>query len=138
MSESSSDDISWKDEVLKERIVNSSQSSASGSHLRSVKFSPLRLDSSLGDNEDGVLESLFQFGDQLSVNFLDELKAWDGDGDNNDVLSLFALNGGLKFLGSGDEEFLNISLEVAGSIFNIVEGLSDGSLELSGVGLFKG
>jgi len=133
MSNSSSDDGAWKNQIFKDSIMNSSQGSASGSHLRSMELAPLGLNGSLGNKEDRVLKFLFKLGNKSSVDFLEELEAGNWDEDKNEVLSLLSLNDGFNFLGIGNEEVLEVILQLSAAIFNIKESLSNSLLEGSGV-----
>jgi hypothetical protein len=96
-----------------------------------VLLEPLRLDSSLGNKEDLVLEFLLKFRNKSSVNLLDELKARNGDEDEDDVLSLLSLGNGFDFLGIGDVEVFKVVLKISAAIFNISESLSNCLVELS-------
>jgi hypothetical protein len=129
MSKSSSNNISGKYQIIEDGIVNLGQSSRSGSGLRLVGLKPFRLDSSLGNKQDWVLKLLFKLGNKLGMNFLNKLKAGNWNEDKNDILSLLALNNGLDFFGTGDEDVLNLNLELGGISFELMKSLSNAVLQ---------
>jgi hypothetical protein len=124
VSVSSADDGSGLAQIFKNGIINGGQSSVSGSLLRSVVLDPLGLDSSLGNDEDSGLESLFEFRDELGVNSVEETKGSIRNVDDEDVL-LLALGGGFDFSNTSDVEVLQEVLKVSNGVFNFEESLSD-------------
>ena len=133
VSVSSSDDSSGLDEIFKKSIIDSSQSSVSGSLLRLVGLDPLGLDGSLGGDENVGLESLFEFGDELGGNSVGNSVASVRNVDDDDVL-LLALRDNFDFSGVRDEEILDGVLKVGDAILDFEEGLSDGLFNNGGVG----
>jgi len=124
VSVSSANDSSRLAQIFKDGIVDRGQSSVSGSLLRSVVLDPLRLDSSLGNDEDGGLESLFEFRDELGVNSVEETKGGEGNVDDEDVL-LLSLDGGFDFSDTSNVEILQEVLKVGNGVLNFEESLSD-------------
>jgi len=132
VSVSSSDDTSGEDEVFEKGVIDSSQTSASGSLLRSVFLNPLGVDGSLSGDEDVSLESLFEFGDQLSMDSVDNSVASEGNVDDDDVL-LLSLADDFNFSGVGNEEILDGVLKVGDAILDFEESLGDGFFNNAGV-----
>jgi len=124
VSVSSADDSSGLAQIFENGIIDRGQSSVSGSLLRSVALDPLGLDSSLGNDEDSGLESLFEFRDELGVNSVEETKGSIRNVDDEDVL-LLALGGGFDFSDTSDVEVLQEVLKVSNGVFNFEESLSD-------------
>mmetsp|Transcript_22172 Transcript_22172/g.18983 ORF Transcript_22172/g.18983 Transcript_22172/m.18983 type:complete len:220 (+) Transcript_22172:500-1159(+) len=125
VSDSSSDNTTWKDQIIKNSVVDSSQGSASGSLLGFMDLVPLGLDGSLGDEDDGSLELLFDFGDELFGTSSDEGKAWEGDGDNEGVLSLLSLSREFELLDTSDVDVFKIRFQFGGAVFEVVESSSN-------------
>ncbi len=136
VSVSSADDSSGLAQVFKNGIVNRGQSSVSGSLLRSVVLDPLGLDGSLGDDEDGGLESLFEFRDELGVNSVQESEGSIRNVDDEDVL-LLALGGGFDFSNTSDVEVLQEVLKVSNGVFNFEESLSNRFFDSRRLGLVE-
>ena len=86
---------------------------------------PLGLDGSLGDEDDGSLELLFDFGDELFGTSSDEGKAWEGDGDNEGVLSLLSLSREFELLDTSDVDVFKIRFQFGGAVFEVVESSSN-------------
>ena len=124
VSVSSSDDSSRLAQVFKNGIVDGGQGSVSGSLLRSVVLDPLGLNSSLGNDEDGGLESLFEFRDELSMNSVDDSEGSIRNVEDDDVL-LLSLDDGFDFSHTSDVEILDEVLNVGNGVFNFEESLSD-------------
>ena len=124
VSVSSADDGSRLAQIFKNGIVDRGQSSVSGSLLRSVALDPLAGDSSLGNDEDGGLESLFEFRDELSMNSVDDSERSIRNVDDDDVL-LLSLGGGFDFSNTGDVEILDEVLDVGNGVLNFEESLSN-------------
>jgi hypothetical protein len=133
VSVSSSEDGSGLDEIFEKSIIDSSQSSVSGSLLRSVGLDPLGLDGSLGGDENVGLKSLFEFRDELGVNSVSNSVASEGNVDDDDVL-LLALADDFDFSGVSDEEILDGVLKIRDGVLDFEEGLSDGLFNNGGVG----
>ena len=124
VSVSSADDGSGLAQIFKNGIINGGQSSVSGSLLRSVVLDPLGLDSSLGNDEDSGLESLFEFRDELGVNSVEESEGSIRNVDDEDVL-LLSLGGGFDFSDTSNIEVLQEVLNVSNGVFNFEESLSN-------------
>jgi len=124
VSVSSADDSSRLAQVFKNGIVDRGQSSVSGSLLRFVALDPLGLNSSLGNNEDGGLESLFEFRDELGMNSVDDSEGSIRNVEDDDVL-LLSLDDGFDFSHTSDVEILDEVLDVSNGVLNFEEGLSN-------------
>ena len=66
---------------------------------------PLALDGSLSDDQDGVLESLFKFGNELGLDSLDKTEKWERNVNNVNVL-LLSLRDGFDFSNVSDGNVL--------------------------------
>jgi len=135
VSDSSGDDGAGKDEVIEDGVVDGSQSSASGSLLGFMDLEPLRLDGSLGDEDNLSLNLRLNISDDLLVDSLQEDQAGEGDGDQKDLSALLSLGGGLDLLNTSDVDVLQSALQFGGRVFEVVESLSNG--ELVSVGLLR-
>ena len=124
VSVSSADDSSRLAQIFKNGIVDRGQSSVSGSLLRSVALDPLTGDSSLGNDEDGGLESLFEFRDELSMNSVDDTERSIRNVDDDDVL-LLSLGDGFDFSNTGNVEILDEVLDVGNGVLNFEKSLSN-------------
>jgi hypothetical protein len=134
VSVSSSNNTSGEYDVFKKRVIDRVQSSVSGSHLRSVSLDPLRVDGSLSGDEDVGLESLFKFGDQLTMDSVDDTVAGIRNVDDNDIL-LLALADSLDFSSVRDKEILDGVLKVRDAILDFEKSLSYSFFNNAGVGL---
>ena len=128
VSVSSTDDSSRLADIFEDGIINSSQSSVSGSLLRSVSLNPFGLDGSLGNDENSGLKSLFEFRDELSLILLDKSKDSERNVDNEDLL-LLSLGNSFDFSDLSDADVLKSILEFSNTILNFEESLSDLFLE---------
>jgi len=70
-----------------------------------VGLDPLALDGSLSDDQDGVLESLFKFGNELGLDSLDKTEKWERNVNNVNVL-LLSLRDGFDFSNVSDGNVL--------------------------------
>lgn len=90
--------------------MHSGEGSGSWSLLGSVFLDPFRLDRSLSDDQDGVLQFGLEFLHQLSVNLSECLQRWEWDDDDDDLSGLsFDLDVEISDFGDGD--FLQLVLE---------------------------
>lgn len=140
VSDSSADDTSGENQIIKDSIVDGSQGSASGSDLGFMGLEPFRLDSSLGDEDDRRFNFLFKLRDESFVSSSEDRKAGVGNGDQEGVLSLLSLGGGLDFLNVGDQNVFKVVLQFSGAVLEFVKSLGNGffmRVGLFGAGLVE-
>ena len=119
------------DDVLKSSLVNSSQSSGSGSLLRSVGNGVLGLDVSDGNDNSGPLEFLLELLNNLTSGLLEGYKRSVRNA-NNEGLALSSVGlGELLEFGFGDENLVQIVLQFGVRHFRLLQDFADFKLQIS-------
>ena len=139
VSDSSADDVGRLDQIFKDSIVDSGQSSAVWSLLALVGLHPLGLNGSLCNEQEVGFQSGFEFRNELFVELLNDFQAWIWNVDEVDWFALFLVLGGvINFSNVGNVDVLKVVFPIAGAAFKFVEFLGDVLFKLSWFFLGKG